>query len=90
MAKISDKLVFVGLVIASKADKDSLVICPYVKHVLIGSSYGGFCRSWLKCSLDFDHCSYRGKRVRVKFRLADGFHVVWVCPKVVGLPNFER
>lgn len=83
-----DNSIFVGDVIASKAEKDFLIVCPHVKRLLCGSSFDGFYRSWNQCGLDFGHCPFRGKRARVKFRF-DGYHVVELCLKLVGLPNEE-
>jgi hypothetical protein len=64
----------------------ALADCGSVKKVLFGISGS---RSWLMCSLDREHCPYRGKCLKFKARL-DGLYVVWRCPKTVGLPDMER
>ena len=80
-----DKSVLLGSVIVDKAEKNRLIPCSYAQRVAI--RFGApFCL----CSLGSgSYCRSDGVRLRFKFRF-DGFHVVWVCDKLVGLPDLER
>jgi hypothetical protein len=65
-----------------------LAVCPYCRGLLC--SVGGSSREfhvWNSCSLDKGHCDFGG--VRLKF-VNDRFgflRVVWICPRLVGLPR---
>lgn len=74
----------VGSIIVGKVDKNRLVACPFSKSV--GSRFG---KPLCLCSLGGGVCRYCGKRVRFSYHF-DGFHVVWVCEKLIGLPDLER
>ena len=75
-----------GTFIVDKAEKDCIQRCPLCKLVKWGTpNVNGFFKTWNMCLLDSEHCFYRGKRVLFRVN-----HVVWNCPKIVGLPDRER
>ena len=63
-----------------------LADCCFCKRVLCSrASSPEIQYSWLLCALDREHCDFHGKCVRFKVRF-DGYHVIWRCSKLVGLP----
>jgi hypothetical protein len=85
------KPVLLGSVIADKAERARLIVCPYFKRAIVDeSSFSeGFSRSRNLCSFDGGFCGSCGHRLKFK-PCFDGCRVVWVCPKTVGLPDLER
>lgn len=74
--------------ILDKAVCKRLKVCPYFKRVSFGciDDFGEF-RYWNMCCLDHEHCAFRGRLLKFDTCCHWGFlRVVWVCPKVVGLP----
>ena len=76
--------VVVGSVIVGKVEKDRLIACPFARLVLFR-----FGRPFCLCSLGSGYCSHFGKRAKVAFHF-NGFRVVSICEKLVGLPDLER
>jgi hypothetical protein len=83
--------VVVGSVIADKAEAHRLAVCLFFKRVFVTeSSFSeGFHRSQNLCTLEGGSCGSCGNRLKFK-SCFDGCRVVWVCPKVIGLPELER
>lgn len=76
--------------ICDKAGKEQLVFCPHFERIFFSRfSSLGVSRTWNKCCLDLGHCDFRGRRVRFKPHFNGTYTVVWVCPKLVGLPDRE-
>lgn len=74
----------IGVLVATKGEKDRLSLCQFAKSV--GVRFGvPFCL----CSLGSGVCPYNGKRAKFKFHF-NGFEVIWICEKLIGLPDLER
>jgi hypothetical protein len=70
--------------LVDKVTKSRMAGCSFAKSV--GFRCGVPC---YLCSLGSGSaCLYNGRHVRWKAHFS-GFEVVWVCPKLVGLPNEE-
>ena len=66
-----------------------LAVCPFFKRVLFSvPSHYPYCKAWNQCSLDREHCDFHGRRFKFKPCLG-GVRVVWMCSKLVGLPDLE-
>lgn len=75
--------VVVGFVV-SKIDKNHLAPCPFANPVAVCFSVPLFL-----CALGSGACRSGGKRYRFAFHF-DGFHCIWICDKLDGLPSLER
>lgn len=76
--------------VLDKASAQQLVVCPYFKRVLFSRECSPNVQHfWNMCCLDKGHCDCHGRRLKFKPRFA-GVEVVWLCPKLVGLPDLER
>lgn len=86
--KVSSSQVVVGSVLG-KVCGSRLAVCPHVKRVLFSlESFPNVYHSENVCSLDKEHCSSHGRRLKFS-PCFGGVRVAWVCPKLVGLPNAE-
>jgi hypothetical protein len=74
----------IGSVVVDKAELERLSSCSFAKRVSVRNGVP-FCL----CSLGSGCCLSNGKCLKFK-HLYDGFHIVWVCSRVVVLPNLER
>jgi hypothetical protein len=64
-----------------------LAFCPLLSKVLFSrESSPSIFHSWNKCSVDGKHCTSRGRRLKFSSYGIDSLCVVWICPKVAGLP----
>ena len=86
--KVTVESVYLGDVL-DRLSAERLASCQFYKLVSFSRecSPNVYC-SWGMCGLDRGHCGSCGKRLRFKLCF-DGFHVVWVCDKLVGLPDLE-
>jgi hypothetical protein len=65
-----------------------LAVCPHIKRVLFSRGSSPFVHyTWNMCCLDSQHCDFHGCRLKFKSYFG-GVRVAWVCPKLVGLPDF--
>jgi hypothetical protein len=89
--KAEVKPVLLGSVIVDKAEAHRLAVCLFFKRGFVTeSSFSeGFSRSRNLCSLDGGFCGSCGRRLKFK-PCFGGCRVVWVCDKLVGLPELER
>ena len=74
----------VGDVIENKVELDHISDCSFAKQVSVRNS-APFCM----CSIGPVACLSNGKRLKFK-HLYDGFHVTWICSKLIVPPNSER
>jgi len=73
--------------VLSRESARLLANCCFCRRVLFSrSSSPEIQYSWLLCTLDREHCDFHGKCARFKVRF-DGYHVIWRCSKLVGLPS---
>jgi len=79
-------LIEIGSIFVDAVGK-RLAVCPYFKSVLFSrESSPSVQRFWNMCDLDKSHCATCGKCLKFESYGIDSLRVVWVCPKVVGLP----
>ena len=63
-----------------------LAVCPHVRKVLFSrESCPSLVRSWNMCSLDSEHCDFRGCRLKFEGYGIDSLRVAWVCPRILDL-----
>lgn len=81
---MSESALVVGSFVLNKTEKDGLVNCSFANCIGVKSG-----RPFCLCSLGSGVCPYYGRRMKFKFHFS-GFEVVWICDRLVGLPNLER
>ncbi len=69
--------------VCSAVDVKRLLVCPYLKKVLWGSSLDIDYSSMYLCSLDGSRCVSCGRNLKFRSRVGGFFTVFWVCPKFV-------